>query len=61
MEVLDAGIRYVFTKDYITEYRYYKEGTVCNTLNGVVVLGKNNDYLFDVDSRLSKNYGQVIK
>lgn len=61
MGVLNCGIRYIFTKDYITECRYYKEGTICNTLNGAVVLGKNNEFLFDVDSESSKKYGEVIK
>lgn len=61
MEILNYGIRYIFTKDYITKCRCYKKDTICNILNGAVVLGENNEFLFDVDSGLSKEFGEVIK
>ena len=61
MKVLNHGIRFVFTKDYITESRNYKKGAVCNILNGVVVLDVNGNFLFDVDSNLSKKFGKIIE
>ena len=60
MKFLDYGIRFIFTKDYETKNRYYKKGTKCNTLNEVVVLGELGEFLFDIDSNLAKNYGEVI-
>jgi hypothetical protein len=60
MEVLNNEIRFLFTKDYITQNRNYKKDTICNILNGVVVLGNHMDFLFDVDSNLSRKYGKII-
>lgn len=61
MKYLNYGIRFIFTKDYITVSRYYKKGTKCNTLNGAVVISDNMEFLFDIDSELSRNYGEIIK
>ena len=61
MKFLDYGIRFIFIKDYETKNRYYKKGTKCNTLNGVVVLGELGEFLFDIDSNLAKKYGETIK
>lgn len=61
MKTLEYEIRFVFTKDYVTKNRDYKKGTECNTLNGVVVLGKLGEILFDIDSNLARKYGKVVK
>lgn len=39
VKLLDYEIRFIFTEDYETKHRYYKKGTKCNILDGVVVLG----------------------
>lgn len=61
MKYLDYGVRFLFTKDYITKTKEYKKGTKCNILNNVVVLGRDGDCLFDVDSGLAKEFGEVIE
>lgn len=60
MKLLDYGIRFVFTKDYKTKNRYYKKGTKCNVLNGVVVLGELGEFLFDIDSNLARTFGEIL-
>lgn len=40
--------------------RYYKKGTKCNILNGVVVLDELGEFLFDVDSNLARTFGEII-
>lgn len=60
MEFINYGIRFIFRKDYITKSRHYKKGTKCNTLNGVVVLGNDMEFLFDIDSELGRHYGEII-
>lgn len=60
MNFLDYGTRFIFTKDYITGTKKYTKGTKCNTLNNIVVLGRDGEYLFDVDSRLARKFGRII-
>ena len=60
MKYLDYGTRFIFTKDYETKSRYYKEGTKCNILNGVVVINELGEFIFDVDSNLARRYGEVF-
>ena len=60
MKYLDYGTRFIFTKDYETKNRYYKEGTKCNILNGVVVINELGEFIFDVDSNLARRYGEVF-
>ena len=60
MKLLDYGIRFVFTKDKKKKNRYYKKGTKCNVLNGVVVLGELGEFLFDVDSNLARTFGEIL-
>ncbi|XZH34304.1 hypothetical protein ACSW8L_15445 (plasmid) [Clostridium perfringens] len=60
MGYLDAGIRFIFTKDYITETKTIIKGTKCNILNGVVVIDNDNEFLFDVDSGNAREYGEII-
>lgn len=59
MEFLNYGMRFYFTRDYITKTRNYPKGTQCNILNGVVVLGKDGEFLFDVNSVMAKRFGQI--
>lgn len=60
MQFLNHGMRFVFTRDYITTTRNYPKGSKCNILNGVVVIGKDGVFLFDVDSNLARSFGKVI-
>lgn len=60
MKFLDYGTRFIFTKDYNTETKEYRKGTKCNTLNNIVVLGRDGEYLFDFDSRLARKLGKII-
>lgn len=60
MEFLNYGMGFYFTRDYITKTRNYPKGTRCNILNGVVVLGKDGEFLFDVNSEMAKRFGQII-
>ena len=60
MEFLNYGMGFYFTRDYITKTRNYPKGTRCNILNGVVVLGKDGEFLFDVNSGMAKRFGQII-
>lgn len=60
MKYLDCGVRFIFTKDYITSTRNYKDGSKCNILNGIVVISEDGKYLFDVDSNLARKFGKVI-
>lgn len=50
---------FIFTKDYITQNRNIKKGTLCSVLNNMVVVNSDGKFLFDVDSELAKRFGEV--
>lgn len=60
MKYLDYGIRFIFTNDYIVGARNCPKGTKCNTLNGVVAINEQGQYLFDIDSNLARKFGEII-
>lgn len=61
MKNLNSETRFLFTRNYVTATRNYEVGTICNILNNVVVLGRQGDFLFDVDSGLAKKLGIIIE
>lgn len=51
---------FIFDKDYVTKTKNIKAGTKCNVLNYEVVIGENEEWLFDVDSQLASRYGHIL-
>lgn len=52
--------KFLFTNDYITARRAYYTNDICDVREGVVI-GKEDQALFDVDSLLARRFGKVIE
>jgi hypothetical protein len=50
---------FIFTKDYITQTKSIKKGTICSVLDDVVVIDTYGKFLFDVDSGLARKFGEI--